>query len=811
MAQLSGGAAILGPIRTVLGGGTVAGLEDRDLLERFVARRDGSAFEALVRRHGPMVLGVCRRLAGDRHAAEDAFQATFLVLARRAASIRDPDLLGPWLYGVALRSAREAREHAGRIGGHPGIEGATEPIGDDGRHDRRLIDREEAEALHQEVARLPEKERVPVILCHLEGLTHAEAAQRLGWPVGTVSVRLMRARDRLRGRLIRSGVAPAGLLTGASLEGTATAAIADALVQSTCQAALPFAAGQAVGAGAVAVAERLVRIMAAAGLGRSAVASLAMLLLAAGASAVVIRGQGAAAVGPPATPMSPRPPAAVALAALPRRADDAKPAPTLNALLDDEIRNAGLDADAIADPPRRAEALLQVARAEIHRGDLRSARATLKRAIRAVGEGRPEMNWVHPHPIIRIAEAQAQAEDRVAAHQTFLRAIETVRALPVDRQLSEWINFIPIQVKTEGHAAAVEAIDAYRRFLTTEHVPPFERTHPFVIQLRAEAGDFEGALAEFRDVDDFFGPVVTYRYDALVGIARALQPGDEARDEVLREVSQAVLAVEHPEMKGHYLSGLAEVLIRLGRLDEASTMVSVIEPGDEPREFADLGRDQKGLTLLDLAEARLKAGDRAGAKRSAAEAIDVIEDIDGYQLKGYALERAAHLLAELGEFDRARRLIDDEMRAYHRPASLRWLAEQQERTGAKEAARETLRAAIRLDEDRRRERRAKPDPSAPPIDQPAMIEAELAQLRAIVEAQLGDLPAAWRALDVLTEEKARNEAIQAVAVSRASAGDVASAMTIADRMTDRAARSQARLRIILSFTPPVGVPRPARP
>ncbi len=146
-------------IGSLFEGGSVAGLSDRHLIERFVNRRDPTgeaAFAALVARHGPMVLGVCRQLLGDRHHAEDAFQAVFLVLARKAGSLRDPDLLGNWLYGVALRTARKARVRRARrrrgeedgSSRHPGPS-STVPA------EQPILAREQAEALHEEIDRLP--------------------------------------------------------------------------------------------------------------------------------------------------------------------------------------------------------------------------------------------------------------------------------------------------------------------------------------------------------------------------------------------------------------------------------------------------------------------------------------------------------------------------------------------------------------------------------------------------------------------------------------------------------------------------------
>jgi RNA polymerase sigma factor (sigma-70 family) len=177
---------------------------DHDLARRYADTRDEAAFELLVRRHADAVWAACRRVLRDHQAAEDAFQATFLALARRAGSIRTPCVAG-WLYRVAVRAALRLRSDPVR-----------EPTDRAAPADNP--DRGEASAVvHEEVARLAEKYRLPVVLCDLSGLTHAEAAARLGWPVGTVSGRLSLARDRLRSQLTRRGVsAPAALvaLTG---------------------------------------------------------------------------------------------------------------------------------------------------------------------------------------------------------------------------------------------------------------------------------------------------------------------------------------------------------------------------------------------------------------------------------------------------------------------------------------------------------------------------------------------------------------------------------------------------------------------
>ncbi len=200
-------------LRDLFGAGSVAvGLDDGQLLARYSATGDASAFEALVARHGPMVLATARAVLRREHDVEDAFQATFLVLARKAGTVRVGDALGGWLHRVALRSAVrasvEARRRAKREGGPPGVlETVAGPVADRPDLDLRVI-------LHEEVDRLPESGRLPVVLCDLEGLTYEEAARRLRWTVPTLRNRLARARRKLRDRLARRGLTGPALALG---------------------------------------------------------------------------------------------------------------------------------------------------------------------------------------------------------------------------------------------------------------------------------------------------------------------------------------------------------------------------------------------------------------------------------------------------------------------------------------------------------------------------------------------------------------------------------------------------------------------
>ncbi len=216
------------------------GMTDGQLLECFITQRDEAAFEALVRRHGPMVLGVCRRVLRNAHDAEDAFQATFLVLVRKATSIGQRELVGNWLYGAAYRAALEVKAAKRRVKERQ-VSAMPEPV----TVDEADVWRDLRPVLDQELNRLPDKYRVPVVLCDLEGRTRRDVARQLGLPEGTLSGRLTTARRMLAKRLARHGFVLSGGALAAVLSPSAASACMPAqLVVSTVKAAALLAAGE---------------------------------------------------------------------------------------------------------------------------------------------------------------------------------------------------------------------------------------------------------------------------------------------------------------------------------------------------------------------------------------------------------------------------------------------------------------------------------------------------------------------------------------------------------------------------------------
>jgi RNA polymerase sigma factor (sigma-70 family) len=262
-------------------------LADAALLERFVQRHDESAFTALVARHGSMVLRSCRRILGNAPEVEDAFQATFLILARKAHTLKQPDALAGWLHGVACRVAHKARTKAAAAAG---LKPLPEALLDDGSDPlAQVTARELLTVLDEEVARLPIAQRSAVLLCCLEGHTQEEAAHQLGWTAGSLKGHLERGRRRLQDRLRRRGIALAAALALVSVSrGEAASAL---LIRSTVTTAL----GGGIGSSASLLAHRVLQAMFLSKLAGISAVLLALTLAASTTLALVYRGPAAEA------------------------------------------------------------------------------------------------------------------------------------------------------------------------------------------------------------------------------------------------------------------------------------------------------------------------------------------------------------------------------------------------------------------------------------------------------------------------------------------------------------------------------------
>ena len=221
-------ATAAGQVARVFRDGTLAGMSDRQVLERFIEHRDESAFEAILYRHGAMVRNVCRAMLFDPHDVDDAVQAVFLVLVRKARFIRIEGSLGPWLYTVAGRVAARARANRRKRLAREGQTGEISEASYSWNEDALEV----PGVIHDELGRLPERLRAPLVLCYLEGLTHDLAARELDCPVGTVRSRLARGRSLLHRRIVRRGITLSAVALGGMLESSARAASASGLPTS---------------------------------------------------------------------------------------------------------------------------------------------------------------------------------------------------------------------------------------------------------------------------------------------------------------------------------------------------------------------------------------------------------------------------------------------------------------------------------------------------------------------------------------------------------------------------------------------------
>jgi RNA polymerase sigma factor (sigma-70 family) len=591
------------------------GITDGQLLESFLTRREEVAFELLVRRHGPMVLGVCRRVLRNAHDAEDAFQATFLVLFHKAASLRSRDNLGGWLYGVASHLALKSwattmkrRAKQGQL--RQRFETAALP--EDGPNEAQPL-------LDQELSRLPEKYREAVVLCELQGKTRKEAARLLGIPEGTLSGRLTTARRRLARRLSRRGLGPSGAPLAASLPQAATPACVPAgLLRSTVLAAAALTAGPAAAVGAISVqvASLTEGVLKAMFLDRLKLAGALLLLLgtlgAAGRNlAVQTRpaGQG-------------RPPAQVKRSRTP---EPPNAAPRARAVL----KEAAETARGIMDAHGKAWALLAVARARAGGGDKAGAARTFQEAIGAAKEGPAANGAVAPPGQSRdtltwIAAAQAESGD-------FKGALETAEAI-ADREGREQAleQIACARVGAGGYQAALKA---------AEPLPVEKRNwvRVVVVTAQARAGKLRAAEQTARKIT---GEV--HQAFAVVAIARA-QVKARRFEEAQGRLQKALKLAGNvdPAGDGQHVVRLhvAQVQAEMGHLDKArQTAASITKATWRDRAFnrlvvvqaqtADLqgalktaraidGKYCRGQAVTDVLKAHLRSGDHGGARKTA--------------------------------------------------------------------------------------------------------------------------------------------------------------------------------------------------
>ena len=792
-----------GPLHTLFRIGAAGGLTDEHLLDRFA--RGGpageDAFEALVARHGPMVLRVCRATLGRSDDAQDAFQATFLVLARRAHAIRQRASIGGWLFGVATRVSARARVDAAR---RRSLERRAAALAETLQPAPEFDDL--TPAIRQEVARLPAKYREAVVLCYLQGLTCTAAADRIGCPVGTVKIRLSRARDLLRTRLTRRGLAlPAGL--AAAGLATRTAAATTSLVPSAARLALTATASGRVAA----LTQGVLRTMV-----------LNQFKLAGGVAMVAV-GLLAAGIGAFGHPRRIDPPSTVPAA---------PPAPVASKPEDRATQRALRAASELDDPAERAEALLGLARAQLHRGETEAARATLGSAGEAAAAIAPTGRYTRPHPAIRVAEALAKAGARAEAHRMFGRALRQVREEPKDAGLADWISLIETQRAAEGGESVRDILDQYRDLKDRDLKAEGRTVRVFDGRawVTALKGDIDEAMRRIREDPHLQGPgAAVIKIGLFLEMVRSLGPGD--REAVRAILAEARRTLDSGDAGPAAAADLAAAFAESGSFAEALAILAAIAPppaaiapppaantpppaantpppaantplpapfSDEvpppadPRAESDHVAEKKADGYLRVGMAQAKAGDRAGAREAALKSLALSSQLRNPDVSPQARAMAVLLLIRSGALDEARGVIAT-LPLPARLAALGDLAGYQARAGDEAAARATARDAIRLAEDGLRSLDARPI-----AEREEDFESTRDGVAAVIvrlEARHGDVEAARRAVGRVRDDGRKEAAWLSIPAGLAWRGDVEDASAFAETLGSPRLRARAAIRV----------------
>jgi RNA polymerase sigma factor (sigma-70 family) len=598
---------------------TEAEATDGQLLGSFVADRAGAAFEQLVRRHGPMVLGVCRRVLGHRQDAEDAFQATFLVLARRASSIRDPERLGNWLYGVAHRTALAARRRTARlragelqVDNMPHTPAPPEELCQDLRP---VID--------EELARLPEKHRLPIILCDLEGRTRTDVARQLGIPEGTLSNRLAAARRALATRLTRRGFAlSAGAVVAALSQDRLAAAVQTPLLASTVAAATASVGGAACGAGClrpevVSLTNGVLNAMTLTKLKLTVGVLLLAGALVAGGTFVLAHPTARAGQGGP-------PPRAGGGAGG-KVPDAPKASPQVLA----HLQKAADAARDIEDSHLRASTLEYVGRTQSQAGDKVASAKTFAAAVEAAEQIRGK-NLADPGADTRsaltwIAVAQAEAGDVAAALKTAEKVAPVLGAQ--ERARTEVARARARTGDVDGALKAAKDLPAENQ----------DQVRATVVEAQAAAGKVKEAAETAGTVKD---PV--WRVFALAAVARAQAKAKdtEAARASLREAVKLTEGIEGVGGRHAAFATLAEVQAEMGDADAARKSADAIKDGQGAEDWRHnaLTGKWRDIALTPVVAAQARAGDAAAALKTA-------EAIEGEYRRGEAVRTV--VLAQL--------------------------------------------------------------------------------------------------------------------------------------------------------------------
>jgi RNA polymerase sigma factor (sigma-70 family) len=703
-----------------------------------------------------MVLKVCRQVLGDSHDADDAFQATFLVLLRKAHSVRNADSVASWLNGVAYRISRNARVAGIRRRAHERRGAEMRAPKDAGEADRP----ESWPEIHEEIARLPARYREPLVLCYLEGLTTGAAAHRLRCPQGTVLSRLARGRERLRVRLIRRGLAPGDRVGTRDLPpGPEATGVAGALLSATVRLGTRFfddpTAAAAVSASVASLVEGDLQAMLWTKMKAGALLGWALAALAAGAGAALAyqdrpEGRDVRSREAPRKAARPAVSSSIVFVPLPARGD-------LHRLL----RRASSEAIALAKtkPASSSWCLTTIATAQAKAGDLDGAGATFVEAVRE-SEGGGAAN---PWNLWRIGHHQVVCGLKEEARATLRRAVQVMPGVEGDYQKDSWtVRSLSVIVQdqavlgdTEDARKTVERLLAFSNtfFETSPIKNARDVDSPMIAAAIAAVGDFEGAFRKAEGVQNG-GNVLG---EIASAAARTLDRAAARR--FVREAADRLATMKWVDDTYFGLSDLAEAQARLGDVEGARRLARAIGEGPS-RGGHDMTYGQP-YAMIRVATVQREIGDTIGARETLREAFRSVNDHPRMRGRdGRFLQVASGQIAS-GDLEGAARTVA--AIEGDRPETLASLSRAYAARGDDAAARTSMTRAL-IDA-----RQAARNP--PSLDRAVM---ELAE----VQAMAGDVPGALKTARAIRDPMYQEWALQRIISARATAGDVAEALRL---------------------------------
>ncbi len=765
--------------------GVVGDLSDGQLLHGCLNARDGRAevaFTALVERHGPMVLSVCRGILGNSHDVDDAFQATFLLLFRKAGSIRNADSVASWLHGVAVRVCGRARSD----------EFARKRRERRGAEMRALMTDRDADRceswpeLHEEIALLPARYQEPLVLCCLEGLTTEAAARRLRCPQGTVLSRLSRARERLRTRLIRRGWASAPRLGDNGLPSeTAPASVPAPLLNGTVHLIMQLLEGQAttglITAPVAALAEGVLRNMFWSKLAAGGLVALALAGVVVGAAAALEYQEPAKEVrgAAPQKIMQERPTSvskavetvkptdsSVMIVAMPSREE-----------LQRLLRRASAEGRANAKDGRALSSwcLNAIAGAQAKTGDMDGARTTFAEAANAAAKG---LASGIPWNLWRIGHAEAECGLKAEARATFERAVRAVPGATGDYQLDSQVirgcgSIVQDQAQIGAREDAIKSskllLEFSKKFVESSK---FRNARvlvaPDIAAALAAIGDFEAAFGWSENVENP-GNVLGTLVDAA---AKSLDR--EAARRFVREAADRLARMNSVREGYMGLSGLAEAQARVGDVEAARQSARAIGVGINSDGY-DM-TDGQPYAFIRVASVQRQAGDTAGARETLREAYRAVRD--NPKMRGRDGRYGQVARGQVANGDIGDATITVGAMSGQRSDSLAFLALAQAAAGEHGTASRTFARAL---EDAGLTVKNPPSPNPEfagkwrvSQNMPAQARMQLAK----IQAMAGDVPGALVTVRSIDDQNYRRSALGAVVTARATAGDVANALRL---------------------------------